>query len=54
MLTGATFSNKIRKGLDARQVAFAVRKYRSHRCIGMMAEVLAYVSNAAGAQNNLP
>ncbi|KAG1837418.1 Neutral/alkaline non-lysosomal ceramidase-domain-containing protein [Suillus subalutaceus] len=43
-----------RKGLDARQAAFAVRKYKSHRRIGMTAEALAYVSNAAGAQNNLP
>jgi hypothetical protein len=27
-------------GLDARQVAFAVKKYKSHRCVGRMAEIL--------------
>ncbi|KAG2755622.1 hypothetical protein P692DRAFT_20815159 [Suillus brevipes Sb2] len=42
------------KKLDARQVAFTVRKYKSHRHIGMTAKVLACVSNAAGSQNNLP
>ena len=29
-----------RMGLDARQVAFAVKKYKSHRCVGRMAEIL--------------
>ena len=42
---------EIRKGLDARQAAFAVKKYKSHRRIGVTAEVLACVRNAAG---NIP
>ena len=29
-----------RMGLDARQVAFAVKKYKSHRRVGRMAEIL--------------
>ena len=29
-----------RMGLDARQVAFAVKKYKSHRRVGGMAEIL--------------
>lgn len=29
-----------RKGLDARQMAFAVKKYKSHCCVGDLAEIL--------------
>ncbi|OAX34896.1 hypothetical protein K503DRAFT_697887, partial [Rhizopogon vinicolor AM-OR11-026] len=42
------------KGLDARQAAFAVKKYKFHRRIEVTAEVLARVSNTAGVQNNPP
>ena len=29
------------KGLDARQTAFAVKKYKSHRRVGLPSEILA-------------
>jgi len=45
---------EIRKGLDARQAAFAVKKYKSHRRIGVTAEVLACINNATGVPSNLP
>jgi len=45
---------EIRKGLDARQAAFAMKKYKSHRQIGVTAEVLACISNAAGVPSNIP
>ncbi|OJA08024.1 hypothetical protein AZE42_11425 [Rhizopogon vesiculosus] len=43
-----------RKGSDARQAAFAVKKYKSHRRIGVTAKVLACISNTEGVQNNPP
>jgi len=45
---------EIRKGLDARQAAFAVKKDKSHRRIGVTAEVLACMNNAAVVPSNLP
>jgi hypothetical protein len=53
MLTGmATISGlqhtcwmEIRKGLDAWQATFAMKKYKSHQWIGVTAEILACVSN---------
>ena len=33
-----------RKGLSAREAAFAVKKYKSHRTIGTVAEIRDYIS----------
>ena len=35
-----SYPQSSRKGLDARQVAFAVRKFKQHRRVGTVAEVL--------------
>jgi hypothetical protein len=29
------------KGLNARQTAFAVKKYKSHHCVGLTSEIVA-------------
>jgi hypothetical protein len=46
-------SQLVRKGLDARQAAFAVKKYKSHRRIGVTAEVLACINNVTGVPSNI-
>jgi hypothetical protein len=30
-----------RKGLDACQTAFTIKKYKSHRCVGLTSEIVA-------------
>ncbi|KAG2335897.1 hypothetical protein BDR05DRAFT_897530 [Suillus weaverae] len=39
------YMDAYRKGLDSHQTAFVVRKYKSHRCVGLPNEIIALMES---------